>query len=152
MLGNKEGKSKYATLPPVAENDVNKEKYMNFNKALLMGRLTKDPELRMTTGGTPVCEVGLAVNREYTTSTGEKKKDTLFIDVVFWNGRAGTIHEHAKKGSAIFVEGRLELDQWEKDGKTFSRIRLVADNFKFVGPRPAALEEATASEPTTTSA
>ncbi len=109
----------------------------DFNKVILMGRLTKDPELRSTTGGTPVCEVGLAVNRHYTTSTGEKKKDTLFIDVVFWNGNAGTISAHAKKGSTIHVEGRLELDQWQKDdGEKRSRIRVVSDSFRFVGSKP----------------
>ncbi len=118
----------------------------DFNKTILMGRLTKDPELRSTSGGTHVCEVGLAVNRHYTTSAGEKKKDTLFIDVVFWNGHAGTIATHAKKGSTILVEGHLELDKWEKeDGKSYSRIRVVADNFKFVGAKP---ESATAESTT----
>ncbi len=120
---------------------------MNLNKAILMGRLTKDPELRMTTGGTPVCEVGLAVNRHYTTSAGEKKKDTLFIDVVFWNGNATTISTHAKKGTAILVESRLELDRWEKDGKTHSRIRAVADNFQFVGARPGPSSAPAKAEP-----
>lgn len=106
----------------------------NLNKVFLIGRLTRDPELRYTQGGTAVAEFGLAVNRSYTTSSGEKREETTFVDVIVWRRRAELVCEYMSKGSPIFIEGRLELDTWETpDGQRRSKLRVVADNFQFLG-------------------
>ena len=106
----------------------------NLNKVFLIGRLTRDPELRYTQSGTAVAEFGLAVNRNFTTSAGEKREETTFVDVIVWRRRAEVICEYLGKGSPIFIEGRLELDTWEtQDGQKRSKIRVVTDNFQFLG-------------------
>ena len=106
----------------------------NLNKVFLIGRLTRDPELRYTQNGTAVAEFGLAMNRNYTTSAGEKREETTFVDVIVWQRKAEVICEYMSKGRTIFVEGRLELDRWEtKDGQKRSKLRVVADNFQFLG-------------------
>lgn len=106
----------------------------NFNKVILMGNLTKDPELRYTPQGIPVSELGLAVNREYKLQSGEKRKETLFIDVTVWRKQAELCCQYLRKGSPIFIEGRLTLDSWEtQEGQKRTKIRVVADNFQFVG-------------------
>ncbi len=106
----------------------------NFNKVMLMGRLTRDPELRYTPQGTAVTDVGLAVNREYSVNN-ERRKDTTFVDVTFWRRQAEVLCEYLKKGSPLFVEGRLTLDTWEQDGQKRSRLKVVGDNFQFLGER-----------------
>ncbi|MHC5077631.1 MAG: single-stranded DNA-binding protein, partial [Planctomycetota bacterium] len=109
----------------------------NLNKVFLIGRLTRDPELRYTQTGTAVAEFGLAVNRNYTTAAGEKREETTFVDVIVWQRKAEVICEYMSKGRPIFVEGRLELDKWEtKDGQKRSKLRVVADNFQFLGGGP----------------
>lgn len=106
----------------------------NLNKIFLMGRLTRDPELRYTPQGTPVCDLGLAVNREYSTNSGERRKDTLFIDVTVWRRQAEVCAQYLSKGRPLFVEGRLEMDTWEgQDGQKRTRYRVVAENFQFLG-------------------
>jgi single-strand DNA-binding protein len=106
----------------------------NYNKVLLLGRLTRDPELRYTPQGTPVVDIGVAVNREYTTGT-ERRKETTFVDVTLWKRQAEVVSQYLKKGAPIFIEGRLSLDSWEQDGQKRSRLRVVAENFQFVGGR-----------------
>ncbi len=106
----------------------------NFNRVFLMGRLTKDPELRYTPQGLAVSDLGLAVNRDFTLQSGEKRKDTLFVDVTVWRKHAELCCQYLKKGSPIFIEGRLAMDSWEgQDGQKRSRLRVVADNFQFIG-------------------
>jgi single-strand DNA-binding protein len=105
-----------------------------FNRVLLMGRLTRDPELRFTPQGTPVLDLGLALNREYTVGT-ERRKETTFVDVTFWMKQAELIAQYLKKGEPIFVEGRLSLDSWEQDGQKRSKLRVVGENFRFIGSR-----------------
>lgn len=108
----------------------------NLNKVFLMGNLTRDPELRYTPSGTAVCEFGLAVNRQWTTPDGEKREETCFVDCQMWGRRGEVISEYMRKGRPLFVEGRLQLDQWEgKDGQKRSRMRVVAENFEFIGGR-----------------
>jgi len=107
----------------------------SLNKVFLMGNMTRDPELRYTPSGTAVCEFGLAVSRQWTTPEGERKEDTCFVDCQMWGRRGEVISEYLRKGSPIFVEGRLSLDQWEKDGQRRSRLRVVAENFEFIGGR-----------------
>ena len=104
----------------------------NFNKVLLLGRLTRDPELRYTPQGTPVVDLGLAVNREYTVGT-ERRKETTFVDVTLWKRQAEVVSQYLKKGAPIFIEGRLSLDSWEQDGQKKSRLRVVGENFQFIG-------------------
>jgi single-strand DNA-binding protein len=107
----------------------------NLNRVLLMGRLTRDPELRYTPQGTAVSEIGLAINREYTVGT-ERRKETTFVDVTLWKRQAEVVCQYLKKGSPIFVEGRLSFDSWETpDGQKRSKLRVVAENFQFVGAR-----------------
>ena len=107
----------------------------NYNKVLLMGRLTRDPELRYTPQGTPVSEIGLAINREYMAGN-ERRKESTFVDVTFWGRQAEVVCQYLKKGGPIFVEGRLSFDSWEaQDGQRRSKLRVVATNFQFIGAR-----------------
>lgn len=103
----------------------------SLNKVYLIGNLTRKPELRYTPSGTPVAEFGLAVNRHYTTSGGEKRRDTCFVEVTVWRNKAELCYENLDKGSPIFIEGRLELDTWEtRSGERRSKLRVVADNLQ----------------------
>lgn len=102
---------------------------------LLIGRLTRDPELRHTQSGTPVCEIGLAVNRVYTKGD-ERKEEVTFVDVVLWQRKAEVAAQYLRKGSPVFIEGRLELDQWtDSDQQKRSRLRVVADFMQFLEKR-----------------
>lgn len=106
---------------------------MNFNKVFLAGNLTRDPETR-SVGGTEVCSFGLAVNRKYTAKSGEKKEETLFIDCTAWGKAGETIARYCSKGSGLFVEGELRLEQWEgRDGSKQSKIKVTVLSFQFVG-------------------
>lgn len=105
----------------------------NFNKVFLMGNMTRDPELRYTPNGTPLCEFGMAINRRWTSRDGETKEETCFVDVTMWGRRGEVISEYFSKGQPIFIEGRLKLDRWETaDGKR-SKLSVVAENFEFIG-------------------
>ena len=106
----------------------------NFNKVLLMGNLTRDPELRYTAGGTAIARFGMAINRMYKAQDGEQKKETCFVDVSMFGRRAEVISEYFSKGSSIFIEGRLRFEQWEsQDGQKRSKLSVMAENFEFVG-------------------
>ena len=105
----------------------------SLNKVLLIGNLTRDPEVRMMSSGRPVCNFGLALNRSYKDSEGNKKEEVTFVDVECFGPRAEAVGRFFSKGRPIFVEGRLKLDQWEsKEGEKRSAIRVVLDNFEFV--------------------
>lgn len=105
----------------------------SLNKVFLIGNLTRKPELRYTPSGTPVAEFGLAVNRHYTTSNGEKKRDTCFVEVTVWRSKAEVCYRHLAKGSPVFIEGRLELDTWEtRNGERRSKLRVVADTLQLL--------------------
>ena len=110
----------------------------NLNKVFLMGNLTRDPELRYTPSGSPVCEFGLAINRSYKTAAGEQRDEVCFVDIVMWGRRGVVISEYFTKGKPIFIEGRLQYDSWETAEGRRSRLRVVADNFEFLGIRPRA--------------
>ncbi|MCA8910684.1 MAG: single-stranded DNA-binding protein [Planctomycetes bacterium] len=106
---------------------------ITLNKVFLVGNLARDPDLRHTPSGTPVTEFRLAVSDSYTTSSGEKHDRTCFIDVVSWRKLAESCAEYLKKGSPVFVEGRLEQDTWTtNDGQRRSRIRVVAYSVQFI--------------------
>ena len=110
----------------------------SFNKVILLGNLTRDPELRYTPQGSAVCEFALALNYVYTNKqTGQKVEEVSFIDIVAW-GKTGEIcAEYLKKGRQVMIEGRLKQDRWEaQDGKKMSKVRVTAENVQFVGSRP----------------
>lgn len=112
----------------------------NFNKVLLMGNLTRDPDLRYTPKGTAVAEIGLAVNRVQTLDNGEKREETTFVDVTLWGRTAEIANEYLKKGRPVFIEGRLQLDSWEdkQSGQKRSKLRVVAEGMQLLGsPRGA---------------
>ncbi|KKN29765.1 hypothetical protein LCGC14_0840630 [marine sediment metagenome] len=108
----------------------------NFNQVILMGNLTRDPNLSYTPGQTAVVEFGLAVNRKWTKTDGSKGEEVLFIECQCYGKRAEVISKYFEKGNPIFVQGRLKLEQWSgDDGKQHSRIRIVVENFEFIGSK-----------------
>jgi single-strand DNA-binding protein len=141
----------------------------SFNKVILMGNLTRDPELRYTPKGSAIAKLGLAVNRVWRTETGENREEVAFIDVEAWAQAAETISKYMKKGNAILIEGRLRQDNWDdkQTGQKRSKLLVVCENFRFVGgprdpnappdqpsqpaqsarPRPAAAAPAAAPAP-----
>jgi len=117
----------------------------NLNKVLLMGRLTRDPELRYLPSGSSVAEFGLAVNRNYTDKNGAKQEETCFIDVKAWGRQAEVLSQYLSKGRQVFIEGRLSLDQWEtNDGQKRSKLRVVVEGFQFIDSGQARSAEAEA--------
>lgn len=108
----------------------------SFNKVILMGNLTRDPELRYTPKGTAIARFGLAVNRVWRTETGDQKEEVTFVDIDAYGRQAETVSQYMKKGSPILVEGRLRLHQWEDKQTSQKRsvLRVDLENFKFVGP------------------
>jgi len=106
----------------------------SLNKVFLIGNLTRPPELRYTPSGTAVADVRLAVNRNYTTQSGEKREDTCFLTVVVWGKQAEACGEYLDKGSPILVEGRVQTREWEgKDGQKRTVMEVVADRVQFMG-------------------
>lgn len=112
----------------------------NLNKVLLIGNLTRDVELRATPGGTQVAKFGLALNRRWTGTDGERKEETTFIDCEAWEKKGENIAKFFSKGKPIFIEGRLKLDTWkDKDsGQDRSKLKIVVENFEFVESKQSA--------------
>ncbi len=106
----------------------------NFNKVILAGNLTRDPELRYTPKGTAIAKIGLAINRTWKTETGETKEEVTFVDVDAFGRQAEVIGQYLKKGRPILVEGRLKLDQWDdkQTGQKRSRLGVVLEGFQFM--------------------
>jgi len=105
----------------------------SLNKVLLIGNLTRAPELRYTPSGTAVADLRMAVNRNYTTQSGEKREETFFVNVVVWGKQAESSGEYLDKGSSVFVEGRLQTRDWEgKDGQKRSVTEVVAERVQFL--------------------
>ncbi len=109
----------------------------SYNKVLLLGNLTRDPELRVTPKGTPVCQFGLAVNRQFKDESGQMREEVTFVDLEAWGKQAETIAKYLTKGRPLFVEGRLKLDQWDDktSGQKRSKLKVVLENFQFLGGR-----------------
>jgi single-strand DNA-binding protein len=122
----------------------------SFNKVILMGNLTRDPELRYTPKGTAIAKIGLAVNRVWTTETGEKKEEVTFIDVDVFGRTAENVGQYMRKGRPIMVEGRLRLDQWDdkQTGQKRSKLGVVAETVQFLGS-PTGNEGAVPAAPAT---
>ena len=106
----------------------------SFNKVILMGNLTRDPELRYTPKGMAVAKVGLAVNRTWRSESGEQKEEVTFIDVDIWGRTAENVGQYMRKGSPILIEGRLKLDQWDdkQTGQKRSRLGVTAETVQFL--------------------
>ncbi len=106
----------------------------NLNKVMLIGNLTRDPELRHTAKGTAVSEIGLAINRTWSNDQGIKQEDTTFVDVSVWGKQAELIQQYVVKGNPIYIEGRLQLDTWDDKatGQKRSKMRVICENFQFL--------------------
>ena len=115
----------------------------SFNKVILAGNLTRDPELRYTPKGGAVAEIGLAVNRTWKSETGENKEEVTFVDVVVYGRTAEVIAQYLKKGRPILIEGRLKLDTWDdkQTGQKRSKMRVVCENFQFLDSGGASRSE-----------
>ena len=114
----------------------------SYNCVLLMGNLTRNPEIRYTPSGTAVCDLGIAVNETFKNSAGEVVEKTVFCDVTAWGKQAESCAEFLKKGSSVFLEGRMELDQWQSpEGEKRSKLRVRADFVKFLDKKPEAEKE-----------
>src|SRR5262245_9035760 len=109
----------------------------NLNKVMLMGNLTRDPQLKYLPNQTPVVEFGLAVNRRWKGPNGEDREETTFVDISAFGRTGEVINQYFTKGKPIFIEGRLKYDQWEdkQGGGKRSKITVVIENFQFVGGR-----------------
>ncbi|MEM0897110.1 MAG: single-stranded DNA-binding protein [Verrucomicrobiota bacterium] len=109
----------------------------NVNKVILIGNLTRDPEVRYTPKGSAVAELGLAVNRYYTTEGGEKREETTFVDVTLWGRQAELAQQYLNKGRPVYIEGRLQMDTWQdkNTGQQRSKLKVVGDTMQFLGGR-----------------
>jgi single-strand DNA-binding protein len=110
----------------------------SFNKVLLLGNLTRDPEVRYTPKGSAVADLGIAVNRQYTLDNGEKREEVTFVDVTFWGRTAEVAGEYLKKGRPVFIEGRLQLDTWDdkQSGQKRSKLKVIGETMQMLGSRP----------------
>ena len=109
----------------------------SYNKVILIGNLTRDPDLRTTQNGTAICELGLAVNRRWRDQAGRDQEETTFVDVTAWNKTAENCAQYLQKGAPVLVEGRLHLEQWEdrNGGGKRSKISVVAEIVQFLANR-----------------
>jgi single-strand DNA-binding protein len=107
----------------------------SFNKVILVGNLTRDPELRYTPKGMAIAKIGLAVNRVWRNEAGESKEEVTFVDVDAFGRQAETLAQYMKKGSPLLVEGRLKLDQWDdkQTGQKRSKLGVIVEGFQFLG-------------------
>jgi len=131
----------------------------NYNKVILIGNLTRDPELRYTPKGTAVAKIGIAVNRSWRTETGETKEEVTFVDVDAFGRQAETLGQYMKKGRPIMIEGRLKYDTWEdkQTSQKRSKLGVVMESFQFLdyggrgsdegAPAPAREKTAPAPQP-----
>jgi single-strand DNA-binding protein len=111
----------------------------SFNKVLLLGNLTREPELRHTPKGTAVCEFGIAVNEAWTTESGEKKESVTFVDVTAFGKLAENVAQYLRKGSPAHVDGKLRLETWEdkETRQKRSKLTVVAEGVQFLNSAPA---------------
>lgn len=109
----------------------------NVNKVILIGNLTRDPEIRHTPKGTAVGDIALAINRAYTAENGEKREETTYVDVTLWGRTAEIAQQYLKKGRPVYIEGRLQMDTWEdkQSGQKRSKLKVVAEALQLLGGR-----------------
>ncbi len=106
----------------------------NLNKVMLIGNLTRDPELRHTPKGTAVSEISMAINRVWNNDQGQKQEETTFVEVTLWGRQAELAQQYLTKGRPVYIEGRLQLDSWDdkETGKKRSKLRIVGENMQFL--------------------
>ncbi len=120
----------------------------SFNRVILLGNVTRDPELKYISTGTAVTEIGLAVNDRRKGPNGDWIEETTFVDVTLWGRTAEIASEYLSKGAPVLIEGRLKLDTWEKDGKKNSKLRVVGERMQLLGSKGGgALPAAAADQP-----
>ncbi len=109
----------------------------NLNKVQLMGNLTRDPEVRYTPKGTAVVDIGMAINRYFTLDDGERREETVFVDITLWGRQAEIVGQYTRKGRPLFVEGRLQLDTWDdkQSGQKRSKLKVVGDSIQLLGSK-----------------
>lgn len=109
----------------------------NLNKVMLIGNLTRDPEIKYTPKGTAVAQLGLAVNRTWSNDQGERQEETTFVDVELWGRQAEIAGEYLKKGRPVYIEGRLKLDSWDdkQSGQKRSKLKVVGEQMQLLGGR-----------------
>lgn len=121
----------------------------NFNKVILAGNITRDPELRHTPSGTAVAELGIAINRSwFNKSTNKKNEETTFVDVTLWGKTAEIAAEYLTKGRSVLIEGRLQLDTWQdkETGKNRSKLKVVGENLQMLGGKQPGPDNTTTDE------
>jgi single-strand DNA-binding protein len=117
-----------------------------FNRVVLVGNLTRDPQLRQIPSGTAVADMGLATNERYRNREGEMAESTCFVDIVAWGKQAESCNQYLAKGSPVLIEGRLQYDQWQTaEGQKRSKLRVRADRIRFMG-KAAGAEQGRQSE------
>jgi single-strand DNA-binding protein len=108
----------------------------SFNKTILVGNLTRQPEMRQTAGNQELCEFGMAMNESWMAKDGTKKEETVFVDITVWGNQAGPCNNFLDKGSLVLVEGRLKLDTWvSKEGENRNKLKVVAQRVQFLTPK-----------------
>jgi single-strand DNA-binding protein len=109
----------------------------NLNRVSLIGNTTRDPELNHTQSGTAVLDLGIAVNRKWNDSEGKQCDETTFIDITFWAKQAEIIAQYVRKGKPLYVEGRLQMDQWEDKatGQNRTKLKVIGEAFQFLGSK-----------------
>ena len=122
---------------------------MTFTTVLLMGSLTRAPDLKVTANGNSICKIGIANSRKYKTKDGDEREETVFVDVDCFGKTADTVNRHFTKGKPILVEGRLKLDQWESQtGEKRSKLSVIMESFTFVGGNDEPKQQSEPSKPT----
>jgi single-strand DNA-binding protein len=121
----------------------------SFNKTIIMGNLTRDPEMRYTPKGTAVGKIGIAINRRYKDAEGNQLEETTFVDVDVFGKQAETIGKYMRKGRPILIEGRLKLDEWvdQKTQQNRSKLGVVCERFNFIGGKDENQETPTSEAP-----
>lgn len=113
----------------------------SYNRVILVGNVTRDPEFKLLASGTSVCELGIAVNDRFKNGKGEWVDDTTFVDVTLWGRTAEVAKEFLTKGAPVLIEGRLKLDTWEKDGQKRSKLKVNGEKMQMLGSRKGSSEE-----------
>lgn len=119
----------------------------SYNRVVILGNVTRDPELRYIPSGAAVCELGLAVNDRRKGPNGDWIEETTFVDVTLWAKTAEVACEYLRKGSSVLVEGRLKLESWEKDGKKNSKLKVVGETMQMLGGKSGQASESTPRRP-----
>lgn len=126
---------------------------LQFNQVTLAGNLTRDAQVRLLNGDKTVAQLGIAINRQWKSEDGQRKEEVTFVDLEVWGKQAEFAGQYLTKGAAVFIQGRLKLEQWDKDGVKHSKLKVLCDTIKFTeskrdGARPAAAAAAPADAAT----